>query len=348
MAHLAEERAAWVATPFAFRYTRWAETVRELAQRGELGKVSHIRFRMIRPGVQRYRDQDSGWMLRSRRQDIDRRCEVRDDDRARVGQRPFGERAAREPRFLRLDRGGHRSRELAARRDQQHLRSAPCSACETDPPRRTPGSRRVGDHEHLGRPRRKVARCARGIAIDLRLASVTHVLPGPKILSTFGTSPCRRPSPRRLRAAELEHALDAGDARRVEHGGVDAAVRLHGAAQNPRRAARETSRHTEHQRGGGQGRIARRHVQPTFSIGRSTRSQRTPRAVSTANGCGTCGRWNVSMFAAAARIAARCARHERFRGVELRRADLERIELTRSSFAVKARSAASPSARTER
>ena len=66
MAHLAEERAAWVATPFAFRYTRWAETARELKQRGELGKVSHIRFRMIRPGVQRYRDQDSGWMLSKR------------------------------------------------------------------------------------------------------------------------------------------------------------------------------------------------------------------------------------------------------------------------------------------
>jgi predicted dehydrogenase len=66
LALLAETRKAWVATPFAFRYTRWAETARELQLRGELGRISHIRFRMIRPGVQRYRDQDSAWMLNRR------------------------------------------------------------------------------------------------------------------------------------------------------------------------------------------------------------------------------------------------------------------------------------------
>jgi predicted dehydrogenase len=66
LARLAEERGAWVATPFSFRYTRWAQTARELRLRGELGKVSHLRFRMIRPGVQRYRDQDSAWMLSRR------------------------------------------------------------------------------------------------------------------------------------------------------------------------------------------------------------------------------------------------------------------------------------------
>ena len=66
LARLAEERGTWVATPFAFRHTRWAETVRELQSRGELGRVSHLRFRMIRPGVQRYRDQDSAWMLSKR------------------------------------------------------------------------------------------------------------------------------------------------------------------------------------------------------------------------------------------------------------------------------------------
>jgi predicted dehydrogenase len=63
LAALAEARNAWVATPFAFRYTRWAEIVLELKQRGELGTLSHMRFRMIRPGVQRYREQDSAWML---------------------------------------------------------------------------------------------------------------------------------------------------------------------------------------------------------------------------------------------------------------------------------------------
>ncbi len=66
LARLAEERDAWVATPFAFRYTRWAERARELLLQGELGTISHLRFRMIRPGVQRYREQDSAWMLSQR------------------------------------------------------------------------------------------------------------------------------------------------------------------------------------------------------------------------------------------------------------------------------------------
>jgi predicted dehydrogenase len=66
LARLAEERGAWIATPFSFRYTRWAETAKELLERGELGRISHLRFRMIRPGVQRYREQDSAWMLSKR------------------------------------------------------------------------------------------------------------------------------------------------------------------------------------------------------------------------------------------------------------------------------------------
>ena len=63
LATFAEERGAWVATPFAFRHTRWIETALTLRSSGELGRISHIRFRMVRPGVQRYRDQDSAWML---------------------------------------------------------------------------------------------------------------------------------------------------------------------------------------------------------------------------------------------------------------------------------------------
>jgi predicted dehydrogenase len=66
LARLAEERNAWVATPFSFRYTRWAEKARKLLLSGGLGTISHLRFRMIRPGVQRYRDQDSAWMLTQR------------------------------------------------------------------------------------------------------------------------------------------------------------------------------------------------------------------------------------------------------------------------------------------
>ncbi len=64
LAALAEERRAWVATPWAMRYSVWAETARKAIAGGEAGKVSHIRFRMVRPGVQRYVDQGCGWMLR--------------------------------------------------------------------------------------------------------------------------------------------------------------------------------------------------------------------------------------------------------------------------------------------
>ncbi len=44
-------------------------------------------------------------------------------------------------------------------------------------------------------------------------------------------------------------------------------------------------------------------------------------------GCGSCGLWNASMFAAAARIAARCGlRETRLGSVEFGGADFERVE----------------------
>jgi predicted dehydrogenase len=46
------------------RHSIWAETVRRVIADGQAGRVSHIRFRMIRPGVQRYVDQGCAWMLR--------------------------------------------------------------------------------------------------------------------------------------------------------------------------------------------------------------------------------------------------------------------------------------------
>jgi predicted dehydrogenase len=64
LAMLAEARNAWVATPWSMRYSLWAETARRMIADGSLGKVSHIRFRMVRPGVQRYVDQGCEWMLR--------------------------------------------------------------------------------------------------------------------------------------------------------------------------------------------------------------------------------------------------------------------------------------------
>ena len=63
LASLAEAKGAWVATPFSMRYSYWARMAREMLVKGELGAVSHVRFRMIRPGVQRYVQQDCAWML---------------------------------------------------------------------------------------------------------------------------------------------------------------------------------------------------------------------------------------------------------------------------------------------
>jgi len=63
LAALAESRGAWVATPFAMRYSQWADAAKELIRSGDGGATSHIVFRMIRPGVSRYIDYGSPWML---------------------------------------------------------------------------------------------------------------------------------------------------------------------------------------------------------------------------------------------------------------------------------------------
>ena len=60
---LAESRKAWAAAPFPMRHTFWAEKARDLIQSGEAGKVSHILFRMVRPGEKRYIEQGNEWML---------------------------------------------------------------------------------------------------------------------------------------------------------------------------------------------------------------------------------------------------------------------------------------------
>jgi predicted dehydrogenase len=64
LASLAEQHSAWVATPWSMRYGAWAEAARQAIADAKVGRVSHIRFRMIRPGVQRYVDQGCEWMLR--------------------------------------------------------------------------------------------------------------------------------------------------------------------------------------------------------------------------------------------------------------------------------------------
>jgi predicted dehydrogenase len=63
LADLAESKKAWAAVPMPFRYSWWAETARRMRERGELGAISHILFRFNQPGVQRYIDSGSSWIL---------------------------------------------------------------------------------------------------------------------------------------------------------------------------------------------------------------------------------------------------------------------------------------------
>ena len=63
LAELAEKRNAWAAVPMPFRYSWFAETAVAMRERGELGAISHGSMRFNQPGVQRYRDLGSPWML---------------------------------------------------------------------------------------------------------------------------------------------------------------------------------------------------------------------------------------------------------------------------------------------
>jgi predicted dehydrogenase len=63
LAELAESRKAWAAVPMPFRYSMFAETVIQMRERGELGTISHGILRFNQPGVQRYVDLGSPWML---------------------------------------------------------------------------------------------------------------------------------------------------------------------------------------------------------------------------------------------------------------------------------------------
>jgi len=63
LADLAESTHAWAAVPMPFRYSLFAETAVAMRQRGELGTISHMLFRFNQPGVQRYVDLGSPWML---------------------------------------------------------------------------------------------------------------------------------------------------------------------------------------------------------------------------------------------------------------------------------------------
>jgi predicted dehydrogenase len=63
LAALAKSKKAWAAMPMPFRYSMFAETVVAMRDRGELGAISHGILRFNQPGIQRYRDLGSAWML---------------------------------------------------------------------------------------------------------------------------------------------------------------------------------------------------------------------------------------------------------------------------------------------
>lgn len=63
LADLAESKRAWAAVPMPFRFSMFAETAIAMRDRGELGTLSHMLFRFNQPGVQRYIDLGSPWML---------------------------------------------------------------------------------------------------------------------------------------------------------------------------------------------------------------------------------------------------------------------------------------------
>ena len=63
LATLAESKHAWASVPMPFRYSMFAETAIAMRDKGELGTISHGLMRFNQPGVQRYIDLGSSWML---------------------------------------------------------------------------------------------------------------------------------------------------------------------------------------------------------------------------------------------------------------------------------------------
>src|SRR5262245_35766969 len=64
LADLAASKRTWACVPFPYRFSFWGETARKMVQSGELGSISHIVFRLIRPTPDRYVAWDSPWMLK--------------------------------------------------------------------------------------------------------------------------------------------------------------------------------------------------------------------------------------------------------------------------------------------
>jgi len=63
LADLCEKKNSWATFPASMRYSQWAQSCREMAQKNQLGAISHMLVRFNNPGTQRYIDEGSAWML---------------------------------------------------------------------------------------------------------------------------------------------------------------------------------------------------------------------------------------------------------------------------------------------
>ena len=59
----AEAKGAWALAPFPMRHSPWAQTVRRMLAAGELGDISHLVLRLVRPAPWRYPQWLCDWML---------------------------------------------------------------------------------------------------------------------------------------------------------------------------------------------------------------------------------------------------------------------------------------------
>ena len=62
MVDLVEAPGAWVAVPSSSRSIAWSIKAKEMIDAGDLGQISHIQFRSMRPRQRRYKPWLSEWM----------------------------------------------------------------------------------------------------------------------------------------------------------------------------------------------------------------------------------------------------------------------------------------------
>ncbi len=182
-----------------------------------------------------------------------------DEDRAEAGERASRRLAARQHGQLPLDLAGHRLRERRADRDahgrglvvvlglRQQIGGDPLGA-----------SGAVGHDQHLARRREVVDadppehQALGGLHVDV--AGTDDLVDARQRLGAEGE---RR---HRLRAADAEEAIDAGDRRRGEHGAVASLHRSRRRYRDHLRDARDLGRDDVHEHGRRVGCAASRHV----------------------------------------------------------------------------------------